>query len=273
MEWALEFTVLGRPLRALGLSARLESWLRANWHFGHTAILSDRFGIDLVAHSHSPRNLDLASGTSDRAIIDGVTLAWQRLAPRVWFGRIGPNAVRLGISEERARIDVWYERPSDTSFELLAALQVALCESMRTVGLAPLHASVAARGGVAVAFTGRNGAGKSSTLVTLIARGWTPIAEDFAWLDLATRRVYGWDHGVEHAASATLNRIIELRRDPAHDSSVGVLDERGAVRALWESAGVPLCRQNRRRFTEAVPDLMRQLEIGTMTLGRTPIVL
>ena len=184
-------------------------------------------------------------------------------------------------------------------------------KSVRSSGLVPLHASVATRDGAAVAFTGQSGVGKSSTLVALLARGWAPVAEDFAWLDPATRRVYGWDRGVhltdqgrarlrddipvfgwrrEHdkhfiefdrlsttassrASSAALARIIELRRDDACDSSVGRLGPRDAVRALWESAGVPLCDRSRNRFTVEVPALLRHLDVGQMVLGRTPIVL
>lgn len=306
----MEFTILGRPFRALGLSARQESWLRANWFFRHTTLLSSRFSIEILARSHAPPRLSLASTPMQRCRFDGMTLGWNRAGPRSWFTRCAAGGLRLDLSAARARIDLWFDRVDDTRADLLAALHVALCEALRATNLAPLHAAVAVRDGVAVAFTGRGGVGKSSTLVTMLGDGWAPIAEDFAWLDPTTRRVYGWDRGVHltddglarlrdrlpatgwrrrrrkqfiefdrldgganRPTSATLSRIIELRRDAALDSSIDRLDPRGAVRALWESAGVPLCDGSRRRFAEAVPDLLRRVDMDRMTIGRTPLII
>jgi hypothetical protein len=305
----VELTILGRPLRALGLSARLEAWLRANWDFRHTTLLSSRFSIEILARSHEPPRLSLSSASLQRCTLDGMTLGWNRTSPRVWFTRLATGALRLDLSLSRARIDLWFDRIDDTRADLLGALHVALCETLRATNLAPLHAAIVVRDGTAVALTGRSGVGKSSTLITMIGDGWTPIAEDFAWLDPTTRRVYGWDRGVHltddgfarlrdrlpstgwrrrrrkqfiefdhlvgsrnRPTSATLSRIIELRRDATLDSRIDHLDARSAVRALWESAGVPLCDSSRQRFTDAVPTLLRQVDVDQMIIGRTPLI-
>jgi hypothetical protein len=79
--------------------------------------------------------------------------------------------------------------------------------------------------------------------------------------DLSPRR-RGW---------ARLTRVTVLHRDPSRDSALEALEALGlrdATRALWESAGVPLCRVSRARFAAAVPALLSQLEWRRLVLGR-----
>jgi ABC-type nitrate/sulfonate/bicarbonate transport system ATPase subunit len=52
------------------------------------------------------------------------------------------------------------------------------------------------RDGEATALTAQSGTGKTTTLLRLIAAGWTPLAEDLAWLDPDSLTLYGWDRGI-----------------------------------------------------------------------------
>lgn len=191
---------------------------------------------------------------------------------------------------------------------VFAALHVAICEALRATGLAPLHASVIARDGHATALVGPSGAGKSTTLIRALDSGWLPLAEDFAWLDPVTRQVYGWDRAVRlteegldslpsswrsagwrtgadgkrflpfeccarvRPASAELMRLAVLHRDPRRrDSAWEPMAPHDAVRALWESAGVPLCQLNRADFSRQAPSLLDQLDVARLVLGRGSI--
>ncbi len=203
----------------------------------------------------------------------------------------------------------WSKPPAaDRATSTLLALHVALCEALRARGLVPLHAAVIARDGRATALVGHAGVGKSSTLIAAMEAGWAPIAEDFAWLDPVTRQVFGWsgERGVRlppdglrrlpsswssaawreerdgklllaynqiplpRLESAELTRIVLIRRDASGATTLEPLSARDAARALWESAGVPLCRLNREVFARRVPPLISDLEWMRLTLGQAP---
>ncbi|MGH7576830.1 MAG: hypothetical protein ACREM1_17110 [Longimicrobiales bacterium] len=189
-----------------------------------------------------------------------------------------------------------------------AALHVAICEALRATGLVPLHGAIIVRDGHATALVGPSGAGKSTTLIRALDSGWLPLAEDFAWLDPVTRQVYGWDRAVRlteegldslpsswrsagwrtgadgkrflpfeccarvRPASAELMRLAVLHRDPRRrDSAWEPMAPHDAVRALWESAGVPLCQLNRADFSRQAPLLLDQLDVARLVLGRGSI--
>ena len=200
---------------------------------------------------------------------------------------------------------------ADRATSTLLALHVAMCEALRARGLVPLHAAVIARDGRATALVGHAGVGKSSTLIAAMEAGWAPIAEDFAWFDPVTRQVFAWsgERGIRLPAdglrrlpsswssapwreerggklllaynqiplprldSAKLTRIALIDRDASNATKLEPLSARDAARALWESAGVPLCRLNREVFARRVPPLISDLEWTRLTLGREPPVL
>jgi hypothetical protein len=290
------------------VSEKLERWLRANWQYRREAIWPGSPPIEIAVRSQAPRAVDSTMAVAEISALAGMELLWRRVAAREWLTVNGDAGVRLALADDTTRIEIWCGHLDDASDHLLTALHVAICEALRATGLAPLHAAVVTRDGETVALTGRSGVGKSSTLVSAVASGWTPIAEDFAWLDTTTRRVYGWDRGVHltddgrarvrdalpaegwqrernkqfitfdrlterrvRGTAPALTRLIELRRDDVAQSSVERLDGHDSVRALWESAGVPLCQASRRRFANDIPALLRHIKIERMVLGRTPI--
>lgn len=293
------------------MSASFEAWLRRHWEFRRDTLWPGSIPIELTVRAGVPPVVDSTHAIGEISKLDGVELSWTRLAKRGWFSGDRAAGVRFELTSDGASIEVWSDSETNVSQRLLAAVHVALCEALRATGLVPLHAAVVTRNAETIAFTGLSGVGKSSTLVSAVAQGWTPIAEDFAWLDATTRRVYGWDRGVHlnddglarlretlpregwqrerdkqfiafdrltdatstRRASPTLTRLVELRRDALRDSSVERLDSREAVRALWEGAGVPLCQLSRRRFAAGVPALLRHIVVEQMILGRTAIPL
>jgi hypothetical protein len=64
-----------------------------------------------------------------------------------------------------------------------------------------------------------------------------------------------------------LTRVVLLTRDESRESAIEALTPQSAARALWESAGVPLCRVNREAFAAHVPALLATLKWQRLTLG------
>ncbi len=180
-----ELSVLGRTLRADGLSPALDAWLRSHWQFDHE--VEDAGFLITLQCCPAPRDWSPATAPPVRA--PGVELPCHVVGDGHW--RIGDAdaGVRLRLHGGGSEIAFWGAEPSP-------ALFVALYESLRASGLVPLHASVLARDGEATALTARSGTGKSTTLVRAIRAGWEPIAEDFAWLEPGSLRLFGWDRGV-----------------------------------------------------------------------------
>jgi hypothetical protein len=242
--------------------------------------------------------------------LDGARLTWLRLGERRWQTSRADAGVELQL-DGRSRVLAW-PRTSNADFASVEwsklAIHLALCEAQRARGLVPLHAAVIVRDGRATALVGRSGAGKSTALLDAIDAGWSPLAEDFAWLDPVTRRVSAWkgDRGVrltdaglsrlsarwqsrawrrepdrklllayadmraQHTRVAELTRIVLLQRDATLPSSLETLAPRDATRALWESAGVPLCRINRDAFAARAPSLLSGLVWQRLVVGRGP---
>lgn len=89
-------------------------------------------------------------------------------------------------------------------------------EAVRASGLLPLHCAAAVPSGEAGAtvLLGSKGTGKSTALVRLASAGWSPVCEDFAWLDPRALRLYGWDREVRLLPDA-LERLGPLPTSPA----------------------------------------------------------
>lgn len=284
----IEFGILGRSLRAAALPPGVEDWLRASWHFaGHDAP-PVAFSISL-----EPAAAPGVRFTDAPARMPGIEIPCLAVGADAWLLGDERGGVRLEIRERESRIGMW------GSGEMLRpALFVALYESIRASGLVPLHASVIAGGGAATALMARSGTGKSSTLVQAMRAGWLPVAEDFAWLDPDSLRLYGWDRGVHlwpdarerfapdlqgwtmagdgklfhpwstsGARAARLETIALLVRDPASPSRWDDLPPREAVRALWESIGVPLSPRSRDELSRLIPGLLGRVRTRRLVLG------
>lgn len=185
------FSLLGRPLRARLHTPALARWLHERWLFEEHELPAHPYRIDLEESRHRPDELPRAHGDPVAASLPGIELAWWNSGG--WWqtaGEIPGVAARFG--ENGAQILVWGE-PKPHQF---AALYLALIEALRASGLIPLHAAVVVRDGEATALTARSGTGKTTTLLRLLAAGWTPLAEDLAWLDPDSLTLYGWDRGI-----------------------------------------------------------------------------
>lgn len=276
------FSLLGRPLRAEVASATLRDWLHAHWHFPEHALPTHPFTLDL-------REVDAPSppgGHAARAQVPGGEIAYVREGSTWWMGSTAAG-VRMMLDHAGSRLEAWGAEDR----ALYPALFVALAESLRAGGLVPLHAAVADGPNGVTAFVARSGTGKSTTLLRLARAGWTPMAEDFAWLDPATLRVYGWDRGVhlwpegrtafaaevegwqaaadgklflpfaafapQGTRSGPLARVALLTRTDAEPAGWAPLPPRDAVRALWEGVGVPLSPQGQAVTEGCVARLLR----------------
>lgn len=198
---------------------------------------------------------------------------------------------------------------SDAAPDVRLILYLCISEAIRASGLLPLHAAVVVRDGWATALAAPSGTGKSTTLLRCLSRGWNPLAEDLAWLDPTTLRVYGWDRGVrlwddgvrrlpspwreapwrvdpdgkrflpwsevrpERLPSARLEKIVLLERS-GDDDGAGPprLPPHEAVRVAWEAAGVPLNERARSASNAAIQLLLQQVEFERLTIeGGSPL--
>jgi hypothetical protein len=300
----VEFSVLGVCCRVVGLRSTLEQWVRRQWEQACAIGAGHDYRIDLARCTGPPARATERPTSTQTTPLDGANLAWTRHGARWWSTGDDDRGVSLRLFDRRARIRIW-SGDTRVESETLLALHVAFCEALRARGLVPLHAAVAVRDGCATALMGSSGVGKSTTLLAAVDDGWLPLAEDFAWLEPATRRVFCWsgEHGVrldatglsrlranDRAAawrpgadgkfelaydavararpvSAELTRVVLLTRDESRESAIEALTPQSAARALWESAGVPLCRVNREAFAAHVPALLATLKWQRLTLG------
>jgi hypothetical protein len=282
--------ILGRPVHARLRSAALAAWLREHWHYPAHALAPNAFAVTLeeVEPGAAPRVTD---GEPVPATLPGIRLEL-RHSGGAWLAGDRDAGVRLQLAHDGAEIVVWGADREDGRAPF-AALYVAICEALRASGLVPLHAAVASppEGG-AVALLGPSGTGKSTTLLRLVAAGWTPIAEDLSWLDPTDSVLYGWDRGVRlwpgtaerfipglaaapwragpdgkrfldwrvlgapERRAARLTALVLITRDPAAATAWEPLPAREAVRALWEAVGVPLSERGRAVTAAAAPTLV-----------------
>lgn len=305
----MTFQLLGRRLDTKLAVPALTAWLERHWRFeehGPDAHpfgiqVEDDAGIDEPARDRGWQPVEamlpggatlrgwrrgdewrfVTAGTAVAAHIDG---HGARIRVRTASGRLG------GVVEEAAPVEVF------------TAIYLCITESLRASGLIPLHAAVVVRGEEAVALSAPSGTGKSTTLLRLLSRGWHPLAEDLAWLDPGTWRIYGWDRGVRlwpdgvarlpavwreaawradvdgkrllpwteirpaRRPMARLRRIVRLERGGTGLATLEPLPAHEAVRMLWETMGVPLTDAARHRASTAVPELLRRVECARFRL-------
>ena len=305
-ERDFQFPLLGSTCHVMGADDRQERWLRYHWQFPQLRLDPRPFEINIRFLSAAPFDLPRMSVRSCTSAVHGAIVQWQQHDARRWSTTESNSGVQFWLGEFNAGIDVWQ---SHAGANIRIPLHVAMCEAVRATGLAPLHAAVVAREQHVIGFAGSAGTGKSTTVLTAMAAGWQPLSEDFAWLDPANGRVYGWDRGIHltkagadrfrpqwksegwhtdfngklfrtfedlgasTAGSRVLTGLTLLQRDDSQASRWEHLSNHDAVRMLFESAGVPLCTESRDHFAAQVGSLMNRLELRRLILGRTPLPL
>jgi hypothetical protein len=107
------------------------------------------------------------------------------LSDRLLF-RGGPRSARF-LVERGTKITYLRHDACEEGFFSYHLLHQAFAALLRQRGLLVLHASAAARDGIAVALTGQSGAGKTSTTAGLVASGWRLIGDEILALRAGTR--------------------------------------------------------------------------------------
>lgn len=310
------FPILGRSLHLQVSTPGLVTWLQRQWSFPEHELPPVPYAIRLEEVDAPPEPL---TGTPVPVPLHRMTLTALAGDDVWWFGDESAG-VRLRLGSAESRIAVWNVAREQASAAMFAALFVSVAESLRASGLLPLHAAVAVRDGGATVLAGPSGVGKSTTLWRMTRAGWAPLAEDFAWLDPATRVVYGWDRGVrlwpetrerfapevplEHfrtdpdgklflayqhfpgpvARTATLARLALLERETvdgaassytpgAAADALTPLARHAAVRAWWESVGLPLSPAVRGYVAQAIGTLVQSVDAVRLPIGPGPLML
>jgi hypothetical protein len=224
-EEELDLTLLGRELRARLHTPALARWLRTRWLFEEHQLTAHPYRISLEESLHRPPDLPRAEGEPIVIRLPGIELAWWEdgvwwqtggeiatpaevagaaaggadaeiaavYSPEVAAGTVQKAAgVAVRFGTDQAEIRVWGRLQPHH----LAALYLALSEALRASGLIPMHAAVVVRNDEATALAAPSGTGKTTTLLRLLAAGWTPLAEDLAWLDPDSLTLFGWDRGI-----------------------------------------------------------------------------
>ena len=169
-----------------------ESW--QGCHGVRVTGAGERFGI---CRGEALGNLEIRVG---RPSAPGRNELWSQPQPdggsqRSSLSREGDMVLELGdeprvsVSRDRSVVTVaepfgWVEAQLVASFVL-----PFLVSSEKTL---VLHAAAAARSGKAVLIAGPGGTGKSSSLVGLVDRGWTPLSEDVCVVDFTGPQPLVW---------------------------------------------------------------------------------
>jgi hypothetical protein len=294
------FDILGRRFVARHATRDLERWLRAFWEHSECDVPPHPYSIALEVIRAAPDALP-PDWKACAVPVQGQTLGF-RTAGAAWEMREAGGGIRFHLLAGETRIRLWGIEAAANPEPLYLALYVALTEALRASGLLPLHAAVAARGETGVAWLGAGGAGKSTTLLHAARTGWRPVAEDFCWLEPRNLRLYGWDRGVrvrpdmierffpdlgdapadpdgKHLVPyerlgageprwCVLSRLALLTRELGGSASRWERTTAAeAVKALWESSGLPLHEPSRQLAATAIARLTREVPVARMVIG------
>lgn len=212
-----------------------------------------------------------------------------------WFGT-PESGMRFRFEDGISKLEWW---GTEIPFN---ALFIGICEGLRLSGLVSLHASIAAKNGLATAFLGPSGRGKTTTLLRASIAGWQIVAEDFSWLIPETMLLYGFDRGLRLLPDTAnifkqhhpdiellemiggkyvvpyeqlglqrqvvkLERLAVLERNPSATSSWQALPKREGALALWEANGVPFTPDAQHFVSSTIPKLLTKLKLETLVLG------
>ena len=285
----MSFLILGRQLH--NNNSSLEPWLETYFRFEYKL---EPTGYEIFVTQQTPPNFPLETPMTTLDLHDS-KLEMRSAGNEFWFGTL-ESGMKFTHQTNSSKLKWWgNEIPYN-------ALFVGICEALRLSGLVSLHASIAARDGLATAFLGPSGRGKTTTLLRASIAGWQIIAEDFSWLDPATMNLYGFDRGLrllpdtaeifkQHHPKIQLNqmvvdkyvvfyeqlgvirqavklmRLAVLERNPEVISSWQSLSKREGALALWEANGVPFTTEAQNFVSSIIPNLLTRLKLERLVLG------
>lgn len=293
-----EWTFLGRTIHA-SVSAALDKVLCRSVDFPELAAFGAAdWQIRIVQHDEPAPQLE---GTYPVMVHSG-SLNVLTTDNGCWIGA-GGAAIHLEFDELGVQMNLFGEEEF-----LPICLGIGLIEAIRASGLLPLHTAIALDGNQSLALTGTSGTGKTTTLIQALSLGYTPVCEDFAWLDPQSMRVHSVDRGLhclpdtlertlKHFPDAKpiqanprkmfipfaqiavqtwacpLHRIWKLERQLELPSAVIALSNAERVMTLYETTGLPLTLRSRAQAAGVIPRLAKELEIAKLRIGNTPLPL
>ena len=297
----IEISILGRKLCIYdGYSPSTLEKIRARWRYPEYAWPTHPFAIDLKFENACPAAFPFSQAPAALQLV--LRDVQMRATPEgIWIGN-GTTGCRYTCSEAGGEAILWGDGP-----ELGDLIDIVVTDSLRASGLISLHASIAMRAddGAAVAFLGRSGAGKTTTLIHALAAGYTALCEDFAWCDPASRAVAGLDRGVRllpdsarvfeqlHGIRPTIRHgnkwfvpytDLGVQRRTGRLVAIYILDRRhGAVTeitparpneaavALWKASGLPLTPALQQQVSAALTVIAKNVPCYHLRVGAAPI--
>lgn len=274
----MELRVLGRRLVVHVDDDDVLQWIAEYWDFPATSRALDAVFTIEVTTGRSSASPDLTFDDPDGVVT--LTLTGDGAA----IGMIG------------------------SPFRAWTQLYQAIAEAMSASGVLLLHAAVINRGERTMALCAPSGVGKSTTAMVAVAHGWSPIAEDLAWLDPITLSILGSDRrinlrepslevlntlhpGIEPIRPAglkyrvdydqlggriwcsTLTDVVDLRRDKGAESTWTELDRAATVMTLLRSTGAPALAANRDRLGAQLASIAQRVCGSRLLIGSTPLPL
>jgi hypothetical protein len=285
----LSFSILGRELH--NTDSSLQPWLELYFRFPYK-VETINYKIRLEQKLLPNFPLELPAAVLE---LPDARLEMRGFEDEFWFGT-PESGMRFTFEDSLSKLEWW---GTEIPFN---ALFIGICESLRLSGLVSLHASIAAKNGLATAFLGPSGRGKTTTLLRASIAGWQIVAEDFSWLIPETMQLYGFDRGLrllpdtakifkQHheniellemiggkyvvpyeqlgvtRQAVKLERLAVLERNPNANSSWQALPKREGALALWEANGVPFTPEAQQFVSSTIPKLLAQLKLETLVLG------
>jgi hypothetical protein len=291
-----DFTLLGRQIIGSSLVG-VTTGLRRLFDFpSHASALESDWKISVT---HSKASIPTLENAYQAAVHNGfVNIAL--LEGSTWI-TLDENAVQLELLATGATLTI-----HGSSEGLMQCVMVGMIEAIRASGIIPMHTSIASKNGLGTAFTGESGRGKTTTLIHSVKAGFSPICEDFAWLEPNSLRVFGCDRGlrclpdtlervktlfpnIEPVSFETdkhlvpfeqlaprvwdcrLERLWTLERDLSQATRLEPLPAAQSVMALYGATGVPLTAETRAQSSSQMASLAKRLEIKRLHIGNTPL--
>jgi hypothetical protein len=285
----LSFSILGRQL--INSDFGLNPWLELYFRFPYEVQVSNyKIQLKQKPFPNFPQQLPVTV-----LELPDAKLEMRSVEGEFWFGR-PESGMRFTFEDGISKLEWW---GTEIPFN---ALFIGICEGLRLSGLVSLHASIAAKNGLATAFLGPSGRGKTTTLLRASIAGWQIVAEDFSWLEPITMQLYGFDRGLrllpdtanifkQHhkdiellemiggkyvvpyeqlgvkRQAVKLERLAVLERNPDATSSWQALAKREGALALWEANGVPFTPDAQHFVSSIIPKLLAKLKLETLVLG------
>lgn len=286
----MSFSILGRELT--NSDTGLKPWLELYFRFPYE-VEASHYQIELLQKPLPDFPHQLPATILE---LPEAKLEMRSFEDQFWFGT-PESGMRFTFEDSISKLEWW---GTEIPFN---ALFIGICEGLRLSGLVSLHASIAAKNGLATAFLGPSGRGKTTTLLRASIAGWQIVAEDFSWLIPETMQLYGFDRGLrllpdtakifkQHhqdiellemiagkyvvpyeqlgvkRQAVKLERLAVLERNPDAPSSWKVLPKREGALALWEAGGVPFTPQAQHFISSTIPKLLTRLKLETLLLGQ-----